>query len=158
MTELGTVQDVSINDEREGIFVDVGISPRRNRSGIRFAMPGGNMWSIPEPGDVVEISEVDGVKVARFPHNSNEFSPPSNLSEGDFAVKVNENSYLHLQKQSDGTVNLRLDVDGDIFIGDESNANKVADENHTHTFTTSDGASGTTDPPSTGDLTETEVE
>lgn len=158
MTQLATVQDVTVDREERSIYVDVGMSPRRSPSGIKFATPAKGIWAVPEVGDVVEVARVDGGKVARFPHNSPAFSMPQSLSEGDFAVKVGENSYLHLDKQPDGTVDLRIDVDGDIFIGDENNANRVADENHTHDFTTSDGATGTTDPPSSGDVTEANIE
>lgn len=143
MSELGSVTKVDVNTDKNRIFVNVSTGPTTHYDSIAFRSPGSGVWIVPEKGDVVEVEEVGGRHVAFAPHSPPSFSFPSSLSEGDVAIKVNKNSYIHLDKQDDGTVDLRLDVDGDIYIGDSTSATKVARQDHTHT----DSSGGQTSKP-----------
>lgn len=158
MPELGRVTKVDVNSEESRIFVDVSTRPNSHYEKISFRSPGSGVWIVPKVGDVVEVEEVGVSKfVAYSPHSAPSFSLPEGLSEGDVAFKINDNSFLHFDK-SGGTVDLKIQADGSIIIGDETNTLRVANENHTHDVTLSDGTTATTTGPSTADLTDTEIE
>lgn len=157
MTELARIRKVDVDENEKKVFVDVIITPNRAPTGIPYRMPGKGVWVVPEVGDVVEIDKVGNSNwVAFAPKSPPSFSMPSSLSEGDVAIKVSENAYIHLDKNDDGTVDLEIDVDGDILLG--ANGLRAADENHTHPVTLSDGSTTTTGSPSSGDLTDTKIE
>lgn len=161
-THVGRVDSVTIDSERRTIFVDVITSPRKTFTDVKFVMPGSGMWAVPEEGSVVEVVSKTGQEtVAHFPRQQPSFDLPPGLSEGDIALQVGDDSFIHFQTSGD-TVDVRLDVSGDIFIGDPNNSKKVATEDHVHDFEYTGGGdnsstlTGTTGNPD--DVTDAEVE
>ncbi|QRV15018.1 hypothetical protein JMJ58_19240 [Haloterrigena salifodinae] len=73
-------------------------------------------YAVPEEGDTVQVSTVNGERVAHTPVSAPAFTFPTDLTEGDFCFKFNEDTELHFSKQTDGTVNVELSADGDVSI------------------------------------------
>jgi hypothetical protein len=147
-THLGRITSVFIREDRNEIYVNVVTGPGRGARTIPFKSPAKGFWAVPEEGDIVEVYRVDREPVARFPHNSPDFSIPGDLSEGDFCLKLNEATQLRFSKQSDGTFSVRLDSDSEIVVdaptvklGGDSATNLVAREGDT--VETSDPLTGT---------------
>lgn len=153
MKAVGRIQSVNLDTDNNKIRVDVSVSPARFHENIVFRSPGSSVWFVPEAGDVVEVEKLDaGTYIASAPSTPSR-RVPDFLSEGDTAFQLNDSTILHFKKTDTG-YDIKLECDGDlyldatdIFIGDETNATKVATADHTHDYTWTDaGGSGTTDP------------
>lgn len=147
--EIGRITSVLPAPEDNRIYVSVRVSPDEFYEEIPFASGKTGLWMVPEEGDIVEVYEIGfETYVARTPHNPSVTSMPT-LSEGDFSLRLNEDTELTFQKQGDGTYNLSLKADGDVtietdsdstininggnvVIGEEANAVSVAVQDHTH--------------------------
>lgn len=130
-TRLGRVTSVFVDSDRNEIRVSVNTGPNREDRELPFKTPAKGMWAVPQEGDIVEVYRVDREPVARFPHNAPNFPIPSDLSEGDFCLRLNENTELRFSLQGDGTVNVDLSADGEIrvdsgtvLLGDDSGTYK----------------------------------
>lgn len=167
MSEIGKITRVQLNSDDANILVDVSFSPTREQENIPFRSPLSGVWFVPEVGDVVEVTKLKADQyIAHSPIQSPAFSLPQNVNQGDIVIKLNENTVLKFNRQSDGTYDIHLECDGDmridaanIFVGEDGNTERVATESHAHDYTWTDaGGSGTTDPPNEGGLANTEVE
>lgn len=158
MSEVGKITRVQVNSDTSTVLVDVSFSPGREDEDIPFRSPMAGMWLIPEVGDTVEVSRISkSQSIAHSPMQTPGFGLPDGAGEGDLVIKLNANSYLQFMKNGDGSYDLEIDADGDIFLG--SDGERVATESHTHGYSWGDnGGSGTTDPPDSSDLTDTEIE
>lgn len=161
MNSLGRITAVDINHDDQRVYVDVALGPNRQPGGIKYRQPGKDVWIVPEPGDIVEVSTLDdGQKVAFSPDTDPSSTIPSGLSEGDVAIRLDDSTLLHMKK-SDGGITLTCSGDlnldaANIYVGDSANSEPVATASHTHDVTLSDGSTGTTGTPS--DTTSNEME
>jgi len=170
MSRVGKITRVRVNPFGDNeVRVDVRSSPQRAWSDIRYQSATKDIWLVPEVGDIVEVTKAGETPIALASRHFPDQSLPQNLSEGDIAIKLNDNVQLRFSKQNDGTYNVNIDCDGElqltggsIFVGEDGNRKKVATEDHTHTFDYDGGGknsstlTGTTDGPN--DVTDTEVE
>jgi hypothetical protein len=170
--ELGRITSVMQAPEEKRIYVSVKVTPEEYYEEIQFTTNQTGLWMMPAEGDIVEVYEVGmDSYVARTPHNPLPYTMPQ-MEEGDFALKLNEDTELFFSRQADDTFNLSVKADGNISVSTTSGnvsvdapsgtitANGVDVENHTHSYTdstisdTSDGTGSTststknTDPPS----------
>lgn len=106
--EVGYVQNVYIKHENDIVEVDVSVGPNRTHNNVRFIMPARGVYSIPENEDVVEVEELRGEKIARWPYSAPEPGIPDEAVEGDLIIRLSEDSELHFEKQDDGTYNVDL--------------------------------------------------
>lgn len=110
-----------------------------------------SLIEIPEQNDIVTIEKLDDEK--RFITGvvgSNE-APPEDMSEGDFAIHLDENTYVSFQ-QNGSSYDLELSASGDITINADGDVfiNGLDFEDHTHEYEdSSDGntSTKTTNPP-----------
>jgi len=137
-TDIGRVTSVVPAPEEKRIYVSVKLSPDEYIEEIPFATGKTGLWMVPEEGDIVEVYEVGFESyVARTPHNPTPLTMPD-LSQGDFCLKLNENTELTFSKQADDTFNITLAADGEISadahtvrLGDEvydSSGTNLADK------------------------------
>ncbi|UBF22611.1 baseplate assembly protein V [Halorubrum tailed virus 25] len=113
----GRVSSVFLNSEKGAIFVNVVTGPNREPREMKFSAPKPGVWYVPQEGDMVEVHNVNGTNVARFPANEPEgFSLPNDLSEGDVCFRLNQETKLHFSVQEDGTVNVDLTADGVVNV------------------------------------------
>lgn len=149
MGEIGKVVGVTVSTENNAAYVDVGISPNRELSKIKFRQPSGGLWIIPNVGDMVEVAEIgNGEKAAFGKHNNTEATMPDGLDSGDIAIEVGDGTVLQFDADS-GDVTLTCEGDlnldaANIYVGDSENAETVATGSHTH----NDSSGGTTGQPS----------
>lgn len=171
MTQVGKITRVQVNPNGGNeILVDARISPNIEHENIRYRSPSRSVWVVPEVGDIVEVTNINGSQlVAHSARHRSDQSLPADLSEGDIAIKIADGIRFRFAKQDDGTYNVDLDCDGDlqfvadnIFVGEDGTRKAVATEDHTHTFDYDGGGdnsstlSGTTDGPD--DVTDTTVQ
>jgi len=139
MSTLATITSVEVTDNDE-IFVTISETPRRESRELRYRNPGAGVWVVPSEGDVVEVTELaDGSKVAHAPRNIPGFGAPNGLSEGDIAIRLNEDTLLYFNGQSDGTYDVTMKCDGDltlegaeVFVTEGGTTEKIATESHVH--------------------------
>lgn len=149
MSEIGRVTAVKPKSDENTVYLDVGMSPNRELSGIEFRQPAGGFWIVPAVGDIVEVVTVgNDEKIAVGKRNNADSAMPSGLAEGDIAIEVGDGTVLRFDSEN-GDVTLTCSGDlnldaANIFVGDSSNAEAVATGSHTHSE--SDG--GTTSGPS----------
>jgi hypothetical protein len=169
MISRGVITSVFV--EEETLRVTVAQTPGGEERRIRYLTPHPSMWYIPSVGDVVTVTELaDGTRVAHSPLNDTGSGIPDGLSQGDIAIKLNDNTEFILKNNGSG-YDVTLSCDGelnflanDIYVGDKNNAERVATESHTHDVDyIGDGdnatqQTATTDPPAESGLTDTEVE
>jgi len=163
-TKYGRVTSVFVGPgDTNDVFVNIVTGPKREPRYMKVATPMRGGWYVPQEGDLMEIHSVNGTPVARNPANPPEVSVPTDLTEGDFCLKFTDGTRLHFSRQTDGTVDLLVEADGDIsvsaptgtvnvdgqavVIGDPSTAVNVAVQDHTHDVGLSDGSTGTTGTP-----------
>mgnify|MGYP006280912587 CR=1 FL=1 len=128
-TKLGRVTSVFVDAESNDIKVSVLTGPDQEARVIPFKTPAKGMWAVPSEGDIVEVYRVNREPVARYPHNAPEFSIPDTLGEGDFCIKINENTELTFSIQEDDTVNVDIAADGEVLVSAPSV--KIGDESGT---------------------------
>jgi hypothetical protein len=166
--ELGRVTTVELLNNR--VYVNAKTSPSFEHRQIEFTTPAVGMWSVPREGDIVEVYPLTTeVYAARFPHTTTSATMPD-LSQGDFCFSLNEGTKLWFAQQDDGTVDVRLDADGDvtvngssIILGSEGGAQSLAVQSHTHDVDYSWGdsagsGSATTGTPNEAGTTKTSAE
>lgn len=148
----GRISSVFLTGEKGSIYVNVVTGPNREPREMKFSAPKPGVWYVPKEGDMVEVHNVNGTNVARFPANEPEgFGLPNDLSEGDICFRLNEETELHFSVQEDGTVNVDLTSDGvvnvnapTVNLGDENgNYKPVARQGDPISGTGYDGASVT---------------
>lgn len=163
MAKLGQIQDVTVDKDENEVRVDVVVSPSEFRENIRYETPGVGVWIVPNSGDIVEVKDLGPNRAVAFsPKNNPVYDMPAGLSEGDVAIKLNENTTLHFN-ESGGSYDITLECDGDlnidaanIFIGE--NGSKVATADHTHDYDWTDGGGSSTTEPENEAPTDTEIE
>jgi hypothetical protein len=152
MTQVGKITKVIINEDDNEVRVNVSLSPTQHPDKIPYRMPSKDVWFVPEVGDVVEVADVGKYgKVAFAPKSPPTSGLPENLSEGDVAFRLNDETVLHFS-ESNGQYDISIKCDGDlqldaanILIGEDGARVPVAPANHTHDYTWTDaGGSGTT--------------
>jgi len=116
MTKFGRVSSVFIGEASGRVLVNVVTGPNREPLKMPFLTFQKGAYSVPEEGDVVQVSNVGGERVAHTPVSAPTFEFPTDLSEGDFCFKFNEDTELHFSKQEDGTVNVELSCDGKVTV------------------------------------------
>lgn len=126
-TKLGRVTSVFIDPDDNEVKVSVLTGPQQEARVIPFKTPAKGLWAVPDEGDIVEVYNVNREPVARYPHNAPEYSIPADLSQGDFCLKLNENTELRFSTQEDGTVSAALTADSDISISTTGTAIVDAD-------------------------------
>jgi hypothetical protein len=150
-TDIGRVTSVVPAPEEKRIYVSVKLSPDEYIEEIPFATGKTGLWMVPEEGDIVEVYEVGFESyVARTPHNPTPLTMPD-LSQGDFCLKLNEDTELTFSKQADDTYDLSIKTDGtvnvtapEVNVGSENGSPKpVAREGDPISGTGKDGASVT---------------
>jgi hypothetical protein len=115
-TELGRVTSVVPVPKDKRIYVSVKVSPEEYYEEIPFATGKTGLWMVPEEGDMVEVHEVGfETYVARTTHNPYPYTMPE-MSEGDFCLRLNDDTELKFSKQGDDTFNLSIKADGEITI------------------------------------------
>jgi hypothetical protein len=128
-----------------------------------------------QPGSVQNIEEghhvafetcEDGLNICVGVLNTEPEQIPNSLNAREQSIKYDDGTEVSVRQEEGGsyTVNIEasgdvtINADGDITIGESSNAVKLAVQNHTHNYSWTDsGGSGTTDPPNE-EGTETAVE
>lgn len=114
--DIGRVTSVEPSPDEKRVYVSVKISPEEYHEDILFATGQAGLWVVPSEGDIVEVYEVGTeMYVARTPHNPTPFTMPE-MGEGDFCLRLNENTELFFQKQDDDTFNIDLESDGEVRI------------------------------------------
>lgn len=169
MTDIGAVVDVSVNYEEKTVYVDVASGPNQTHNGIEYRTGGRGIFVVPEFGDVVEIDTVgNGRRVAHSSHTDKTDSMPQNMSEGDIAINLNDNTVLHFKKNGD-VYDVDMKCDGELHLDASTitigeNGKTVATKDHTHDYEdtgdTGDGTAGTTTKTTSGpsDTSSTVVE
>ena len=115
-TELGRVTSVVPAPEEKRVYVSVKVSPGEYYEEIPYATGMTGLWMVPKEGDMLEVHEVGyETYVARTPHNPFPFTMPD-MGEGDFVLRLNEDTELTFQKQADDTFDLSIETDGDISV------------------------------------------
>lgn len=113
----GRVSSVFLNSDNAAVFVNVVTGPNQEPREMRFSSPKPGVWYVPKEGDVVEVHDINGTNVARFPANSPKtFTFPENLTEGDLCFQLNKKTKLHFSVQQDDTVDVKLECDGKLTI------------------------------------------
>lgn len=163
--KIGLVTSVNINQELREVRLNVLIGQRSESRDILAISPSRSAFFVPEEGEYVVLSFIDGRYVATAIDETPEHEIPD-LSQGDVCITLDAETALHFSKQADGTVNIDLSASGDVsvtangeqVIGDISQAVSAAIQNHTHNYSWTDsGGSGSTGTPNeTG--TETLIE
>jgi len=104
------------NGRDKRVRVTVKVSPSETHDRIVFSTNMKGLWMVPAVGDHVEVYEIgDGVFAARTPQNGPPFSMPD-LGEGDFCLRLGENTEIKLSRQDDGTVDMDLKATGNINV------------------------------------------
>jgi hypothetical protein len=123
----------------------------------------------PEQGDKVLIQKTDQGEYVLHSVLSVKVNSLPTLEEGEYILKFDENTKVHITPDGSGNYNIDVEAGGDISVSAQGDVTideggtpkKVAYQNHTHDYSgsTSDGASysGTTTQPNE-DGTQTEVE
>lgn len=115
-TEIGRVTSVVPEPAEKRVYVSVKVSPSEYYEEIPFATGMTGLWMVPTEGDIVEVYEVGyETYLARTPHNPFPYTQPT-LDEGDFCLRLNEDTELFFKKQGDNTFNLNIETDGDITV------------------------------------------
>ena len=115
-TELGRVTSVVPAPKDRRIYVSVKVSPEEYYEEIPFATGKTGLWMVPEEGDMVEVHEVGfETYVARTTHNPYPYTMPE-MSEGDFCLRLNDDTELRFSKQGDDTFDLLIRTDGDVSV------------------------------------------
>lgn len=113
---FGKVTSTSIDTDTDRVLVSVALGPGRSHSDVPMKFPIRGMWVVPELGDTVELHETPEGMVARFPFSGLDYDIPSDLSEGDVAIKMNAGTEFRFTKNNDETYNIELSADGNILI------------------------------------------
>jgi hypothetical protein len=149
---FGRVSSVFLNSDKNEVFVNVITNPNQEPRKLKFSTPQKGFWLVPNEGDIVEVHTIGGTKVARYPSDPpTDFGLPTDLSEGDVCLKLNQDTELHFSIQNDGTVNVEITADGEVTvnapsvkIGDKDGTFKpVARQGDPISGTGKDGASVT---------------
>lgn len=110
--EYAMVTGVTVDPDVPTVSVNAVTGPGREEREIKFETPSKGFWSIPEPGDLVEIYEVERGPRARFPSNPEAESMPAGLGPGDLALQIGSDEFLKFVKQDDGTYDFSLGSSG----------------------------------------------
>jgi hypothetical protein len=110
-TEVGRVSSVSIDRVKRKIYVTVSVGPNTTHTKIPFKSGGNGVWHIPESGEIVEVHELNGQYVARWPEPTTEHPMPDSASPGDYIIKLGESTKLHFDKKESGGYNLTIRAD-----------------------------------------------
>ncbi|NUC72537.1 hypothetical protein HTZ84_09485 [Haloterrigena sp. SYSU A558-1] len=116
MAKFGRVSSVFIGEAGGRVLVNVVTGPNREPLEMPFLTFQKGAYAVPEEGDTVQVSEVNGERIAHTPISVPAFEFPTDLSQGDFCFKFNEDTELHFSMQADGTMNVELSADGDVSI------------------------------------------
>lgn len=99
------------------IYVNVITGPNKEPREMMFSTPKPGIWYVPSEGETVEVHNISGKLVARYPYDSPEtFTLPEDITQGDVCFRLNENTQLYFSTQEDGTVNVDLSADGRLTI------------------------------------------
>lgn len=101
MVKLGRITSVTADEDSADIFVNVATSPQGEGRRMRFLTPASGMWIVPREGDIVEVSETDRERFARFPHSPPTFEMPEALQQGDFCFKFDDDTEIRVQRSGD---------------------------------------------------------
>ena len=130
MTEVGRITSVFPDRDDNRIYVSVKVSPSENYEEILFTTGSVGLWMVPTEGDIVEVYNVGRERYhARTPTNPTPFPMPD-ASEGDFCLRLNENTEIFFQRQDDDTFDLTVKADGDITIAADGNGMKATKDGH----------------------------
>ncbi|QCC55966.1 hypothetical protein DV706_14210 [Natronorubrum bangense] len=77
------------------------------------------MWIVPREGDIVEVTETDREFVARFPHSPPSFSIPTDLGQGDFCFKFDDETEIRVQRSS-GSYDVHITASGNVTVDGDS--------------------------------------
>ena len=114
--ELGTVTKVEQLPEEKTVRVTVKASPDEVYEDTPFATGSTGLWMVPTRGDMVEVHEIGYESyVARTPHNPFPFTMPE-MKEGDFCLRLNEDTELFFNRQDDDTFELSIQSDGVVNV------------------------------------------
>lgn len=137
--EIGAVSAVRVHEDEKRVHVDVILTPQRSVTAM-FQTPYKGVWIVPEEGDAVEVTEVDGQHLAQPVQNPADYAMPSGMQQGDIAFKVDAGTYVLMQKQGSGDYNIEIEASGDVII------DGIDFDTHTHNFedsTINDTSDGT---------------
>lgn len=112
-----------------------------------------------EEGWHVAVEECDdGLMVMVGVLNTEPDLLPDALNASERSMKMDDGTEISVRKNENENYDVRISASGDLYIGDEEQAEKVAKQGHTHDYSWTDsGGSGTTDEPNEPG-TETAVE
>jgi hypothetical protein len=109
------------------------------------------------PGDIQNIEEGwhvalaecdDGLWICVGVLNSDPSKIPNTLDESERSIKFDDGTEISARKNGNGNYDVTISASGDVYLGDEGNATKVAKQNHTHDYSWTDsGGSGSTGSP-----------
>ena len=162
-SRFGRISSVFVDGDDNDVFVSVVTGPNREPRRMRFDSPYKGAWYVPMEGDIVEVRDVNGTRIASTPANNGP-SIPTDLSEGDFCFRFNDETELRFSKQPNGTFNVDVTADGTVTVDAPSvNLGKQASKalsfnDHTHSVTLSDGSTATTGEPNEPGTTKTTAE
>ena len=118
----------------------------------------GTSQSIEEGWHVAVEECEDGLMVMLGVLNTEPELLPDDLNASERSMKMDDGTEISVRKNDSGDYDVRISASGDLYIGDEDGAEKVAKQGHTHDYSWGDsGGSGTTDTPNEPG-TETAVE
>jgi hypothetical protein len=127
-TEIGRITSVTQAQDERRIYVSVRISPEEYHEEIVFSSPTVGLWMMPSEGDIVEVYEISHETfAARTPHNPAMPTMPI-MEEGDFALRLNQDTELFFSKQPDDTYNLSIETDGDISVTSDTDINLTVEK------------------------------
>lgn len=162
---VGAVVGVTVAEDENSVYVDVSIGPEKTFNDIEYRTEASGIYVVPEFGDIVEVETLgNGRAIAHSSQSRRDESLPAGLSEGDIAIKLNDNTVLHFRKDGD-VYDVDMECDGKLHLDASSievgeNGEAVATASHTHDYEDelADGttATKTTDLPD--DTTYTVIE
>lgn len=107
----------SVLFKEKDVYVNVVTGPNKEPREMKFSTPRPGVWYVPKEGDTVEIHNIGGKLVARYPYDSPEsFSLPTDIGQGDVCFRLNKDTQLYFSVQEDGTVNVDLSADGEVVV------------------------------------------
>ena len=116
--EIGLVTSVNINQQEREVRLNVLIGQRSESRDILAISPSRHAMFVPEEGDYVVVSFIEGKYVATSIDDTPEHEIPE-LAEGDICFTLNEGTALHFSKQGDGTYNIHIKTDGKLTVQSE---------------------------------------
>lgn len=119
VVDIGRVTSVFTGDDEgkdKRIRVSVKVSPSETYDRIAYSTNMKGLWMVPVVGDHVEVYEIgQGVFAARTPQNDPPFTMPD-LKEGDFCLRLSDNTEIKLHRRDDDTVDLDLTATGNVNV------------------------------------------